>query len=387
MHTSNEIFRVLFASVLLGLCLGACGKNDAAPAAKSEGKGGDKSASAPAAGAPAKPAGLPVRATTVTVAAADSEVSAVGNLIAAESVVIRPEIAGRVVRLQIQEGQAVQKGARLLELDQAELQAQLAGSTANAKTETQRYDRTKELFDKSFISQEALDVARGNMNRAKSRQKQDEALLAKTVINAPFSGVLGLRQVSLGAYVKAGDDIVRLDNIASLKMDFRVPELYAPKLKSGQTVSLRVDAYPSETFTGKIYALEPSMDEKTRTIMARAEVPNQKAKLRPGMFARVNVLLESHGNALWVPEQAIWPQGNDAFVYRVADGKAHLTKVEIGLRRPGSVQIAKGVQEGDTIVTDGQMKLKDGAPVMVLPATPPTAQAPGSGPAAPKSGG
>lgn len=361
-------------ALLLASALAACGKNDAAVTAKTEAKGGDKAAQAGA--APAKPMGLPVKAVTVSVASADSEVTAVGNLLAAESVVIRPEIDGRIVDLRIREGQAVQKGARLLALDQAEMQAQLAGSTANAKTESQRYTRTEELFEKNFISQEALDVARGNMNRAKSRQKQDEALLAKTVINAPFSGVLGLRQVSLGAYVKAGEDIVRLDSVASLKMDFRVPELYAPKLKPGQAVAIRVDAYPGETFNGKIYALEPSMDEKTRTVVARAEVPNPATKLRPGMFARVNVLLETRSNALWVPEQAIWPQGSDSFVYRVVEGKAMLTKVDIGLRRPGSVEIAAGVSEGDTIVTDGQMKLKDGAPVTVLPAAPPTAQAP-----------
>lgn len=382
MHTGFRRFKWLSCSLVLIATLSACGKKDAAVAVKPDAKAGDKPAQS--AGGPPKPMGLPVKALEVSVAAADSEVTAVGTLLAAESVVIRPEIAGRIVALNIQEGQGVRAGTRLLALDQAELQAQLAGSTANAKTEIQRYERTQELFDKNFISQEALDVARGNMNRAKSRQKQDEALLAKTVINAPFAGVLGLRQVSLGAYVKAGDDIVKLDNIASLKMDFRVPEVYAPKLKPGQTVQIRVDAFPSEAFAGKIYALEPSMDEKTRTVMARAQVPNTDAKLRPGMFARVNVLLETRSNALWVPEQAIWPQGSDSFVYRVVDGKAVLTKVEIGLRRPGSVEIAQGVSAGDTVVTDGQMKLKDGAPVIVLPSPSPqpTAQAP----AAPKSG-
>lgn len=380
MYTGFRGFRWSICLLLLIALLSACGKKDVAVAVKADAKGGDKPAQA---AGPSKPMGLPVKAMPVSLAAADSEVTAVGTLLAAESVVIRPEIAGRIVALNIQEGQAVRSGTRLLELDQAEMQAQLAGSTANAKTETQRYERTQELFDKSFISKEALDVARGNMNRAKSRQKQDEALLAKTVIQAPFAGVLGLRQVSLGAYVKAGEDIVRLDNIASLKMDFRVPEMYAPKLKAGQPVHIRVDAFPNETFTGKIYALEPSMDEKTRTVMARAQVPNLEAKLRPGMFARVNVLLETRSNALWVPEQAIWPQGNDSFVYRVVEGKALLTKVQIGLRRPGSVEIAQGVSAGDTIVTDGQMKLKDGAPVTVLPAPAPTAQAP----ATPKAGG
>lgn len=364
----SSTVRFILPLLLFGLALTSCAKKSDGPEAK-----GDAAATkATVAAAPAKPpGGLPVKATLVALGNADAEVSAVGNLLAAESVVIRPEVGGRIVQLNINEGQAVARGTRLLALDPAELEAQLAGSTANAKTEIQRYERTKELFDRNFISQEALDVARGTMNRAKSRQRQDEALLAKTVIHAPFSGVLGLRQVSLGAYVKAGEDVVKLDSISSLKMDFRVPEVYAPKLKPGQNVALRVDAYPDEVFNGKIYALEPSMDEKTRTVMARAEVPNGQTKLRPGMFARVNVLLESRADALWLPEQAIWPQGADSFVYKVVNGKAMLTKVEIGLRRPGRVEIANGVAEGDQVVTDGQMKLKDGAPVTVLPEAPP----------------
>ena len=373
---------LLFPLLVVALTGIGCGKKEELASAQAK-PVSDK----PSAGAAAAKPPTPVRAAAVSIGAADSEVSAVGTLIAAEAVTIRPEVAGRVVELHIKEGQAVRKGAKLLALDQAELQAQLAGSTANAKTESQRYDRAKELRDKNFISQEALDVARGTMNRARSRQKQDEAMLSKTVILAPFSGVLGLRQISEGAYLKAGEDIVRLESINSLKMDFRVPEVYAPKIKAGQQVQIKVDAYPTEIFRGKIYALEPSMDDKTRTVVARAEVPNPDAKLKPGMFARVNVLLETRSNALWVPEQAMWPQGRDTFVYKVVEGKAMLTKVEIGLRRPGDVEIISGLTPDDIIVTDGQMKLKDGAPVSVLPTQqPPTAQAPAT-PATPKTGG
>ena len=334
--------------------------------------------------AAAKPMGVPVKAVPVRIGKVDSEVSAVGSLIAAEAVVIRPEIAGRVATLHFQEGQVVQKGAKLVSLDPSEYQAQLAATAADAKTETQRYERAKELLDKKFISQEALDVAKGNMDRALAKKQQDEVLLSKSTIVAPFSGVLGLRQVSPGAYVKAGEDVVRLENISSLKLDFRVPEMYMSRLKPGQEVSIIVDAFPKETFKGRIYALEPSMDEKTRTIVARAQIPNAQAKLRPGMFARVNVLLETRPNAILVPEQAIWPQGRDAYVYRVADGKASLTKIELGVRRPGEVEVLTGLASDAVVVTDGQMKLKDGAPVMVLPNQPPAASA---GPAATKTGG
>jgi len=136
-------------------------------------------------------------------------------------------------------------------------------------------------------------------------------------------------------------------------------------------------------YSGVIFALEPGVDEKTRTVLARALIPNPQNKLRAGMFARVNVLLETRPNSILVPEQAIWPQGRDAFVYRVVDGKATLTKIELGVRRPGEVEVLKGLSPKDMVVTDGQMKLKDGAPVTVLPMKPPAAPA---APAAPASG-
>ena len=299
-----------------------------------------------------------------------SEVTAVGTLIAADSVVIRPEIAGRVVGLHFQEGQLVQKGAKLMTLDPSEYRAQLAATTADAKTESQRYERAQELLEKNFISKEALDVAKGNMDKALAKQQQDEVLLSKTTISAPFTGVLGLRMISPGAYVKAGDDVVRLENLSPVKLDFRVPEMYLSQIKPGQGLTIRVDAYPNDAFQGKIYALEPAVDEKTRTVVVRAQIPNLQNKLRPGMFARVNVLLSTRPNAVVIPEQAIWPQGRDTFVYRVVDGKAVLTKVELGVRHPGEVEVLKGLSAKDVVVTDGQMKLKDGAPVMVLPAQP-----------------
>jgi membrane fusion protein (multidrug efflux system) len=325
---------------------------------------------------------LPVKAERVKVAEVQSDVSAVGTLIAADSVVIRPEIAGRVTGLHFQEGQLVAKGAKLVTLDPAEYRAQLAGTSADARTEKMRHDRAKELLDKGFISKEAVDVAQGNMERALAKQQQDEVLLSKTTIVAPFSGIVGLRQISPGAYLRAGDDIVRLENVSAVKLDFRVPEAYLSKLRPSQEVSIKTDAFPNETFKGRIFALEPGVDEKTRTILARALIPNPQNKLRAGMFARVNVLLETRPNSILVPEQAIWPQGRDAFVYRVVDGKAMLTKIELGVRHPGEVEVVKGLSATDMVVTDGQMKLKDGAPVTVMPVAPPAPAAPAPGKAA-----
>ena len=169
-------------------------------------------------------------------------------------------------------------------------------------------------------------------------------------------------------------------------MDFRIHELYLAKVRPNQEIALRLDAYPGEEFRGNVFAVEPAIDEKTRTILMRARIPNKSNKLKPGMFARVVVTLENRSSAILVPEQAIWPQGQDSYVFRVVEGKALLTKITIGNRQPGQVEIIQGLNAGDIVVTEGQMKLRDGAPVMVMsppPETPSGAPAGAPAPGAP----
>jgi membrane fusion protein (multidrug efflux system) len=364
----------LLAALVIAASTAACGKKEE-PAAGAPPK---PPSSGPAAGAGGPPPGLPVKAVQVRLGDVQADVYAVGSLLAEESVLIRPEIDGRVVDIHFAEGQQVAKGAKLVTLDPAEYRAQLAQAEAQARTESQRYERAKELLAQRFISQEALDVARNNVDRSEALRREAEVRLSKTTISAPFPGTVGLRLISPGAYVEKGTDIVRLENIASIKLDFRVPELYSSQVRAGQQVSVRLDAFPGEQFTGRIYAVEPVVDEKTRTVLLRARVPNQGLKLKPGMFVRVALTLETRKNAILVPEPAIWPQGQDSFVFRVEGGKAMLTKVEIGARRPGEVEIVAGLSPSDTVVTEGQMKLRDGAPVMVLPSQPPPTAGGGS---------
>lgn len=380
MHTPTiRNVTILTALVTAALITGCGSKSDtgAAPA-KADAPKPDAAKTAdaakPATPAPAAKPGLPVKAETVKISKVSDDVSAVGSLLAEESVIIRPEIDGRIVGLHFQEGQAISAGARLVTIDPTEYEAQAAAQRADLKTEEQRLARTKDLYEQKFISKDALDVQVGNVARLKAHVDEAESRLAKTVIRAPFSGILGLRQVSPGAYVKAGSDIVRLENVSSIKVDFSIPETYLAKVRPNQEIVVRLDAYPDEQFKGRVYAVEPVVDERTRTIAMRARIPNKGFKLKPGMFVRVAVTLDSRPNAVVVPEQAIWPQGKDSYVYRVVDGKAALTKVEIGNRAPGSVEILKGLAANDVVVTDGQIKLKDGAPVSVI-AAPPAAQA------------
>ncbi len=323
-------------------------------------------------GAPgAAPPPMPVKAIAARVAPAIEETSAVGTLRADEAITIRPEIAGRVAKIFFAEGQGVKKGALLARLDSAELAAALASSRAQAGLDWQRLARAEDLHQKGFISQQALDEARSNHSRSLAKQSEDEAKLAKTEMRAAFGGVAGLRQVSEGAYVAAGTDIARLEKIDTLKLDFRVPELFLARVRSGQNVRIVVDAYAENSFSGAIYAIEPAVDEQTRTVLVRARVGNADMRLRPGMFARVQLQLGVREKAIWIPEAAIVPRGQDSFVYRVADGKAALVKVRIGLRRQGEAEILNGVAAGDLVVTEGVQKIGPGSPVMVMGDAPP----------------
>jgi len=332
---------------------------------------------APAQAPGGRPPEVPVKAAPVRVRALSTDVSAVGTLLANESVMIRPEIAGRVVAIHFDEGQAVPRGARLVTLDQSEYKAILAQSEADAKLATRRYERSQELRKQNFISQEAVDEARSNLDRSVARRQETAVKLAKSEIRAPFAGIVGLRQLSPGAYVKEGADIARLEDIDSIKVDFRIPEVYVGALRPDQEVAVRVDAFPNQTFKGRIYALEPSVDEKSRTLLVRARIPNKDRKLRPGMFARVVLSLGTRDAAIVVPDQAIVPRGESAFVYRVVDGKAALTPVTTGARAPGEVEIVKGLSPQDIVVVDGQIKLQDGAPVTIIGTPPiPSAAAP-----------
>ena len=362
MYKRLKSIYVLGPVIVASLVLSGCGSEPEA----------DKQAAKPVkpAAAPAKPMGLPVKAAQVTVGAVVDEVTAVGTLLADESVVIRPEIDGRIASLHFHEGQAVNKGQRLVTLDSSEYEAQLAGIKAELKTERQRYVRGQELYQQKFISKEALDALAGTVDQLEAKVEEAQARVDKTVIRAPFSGTVGLREVSPGAYVKAGDDIVILENLSNIKVDFRVPEVYLSKIKREQPVALRVDAYPGEQFKGVVYAVQPAVDKQTRTLLMRARVSNQGAKLKPGMFVRVALTTSTRPKAISVPEEALWPQGKDNYVFVVVDNKVKLTKVELGNRRPGEVEIVEGLSPGDVVVTEGQIKLRDGAPVMVMGAPP-----------------
>jgi membrane fusion protein (multidrug efflux system) len=360
----------------------------AATGTVSPAKPGDTGAASklPSAAAPSAPPTVPVKAVPVRVGMVTNDVTAVGTLLANEAVTIRPEIDGLIQTIHFDEGQSVGRGTRLVTLDPSEYKARLAQAQADVTLDRQRLQRARDLFSKKFISQQALDEAQGNLARSVARREEAAARLKKTVISAPFTGTIGMRSVSPGQYVKAGDNIVRVESTSPIKLDFKVPEIYLARIKKDQEVQVKVDAYPSDNFNGRIYAIQPGLDEQTRTVWLRANVPNLESKLRPGMFARVALILEKMGDSIVIPEQAIVPKGNDSLVLKVVNEKAEIVKVKLGTRRPGEVQVLEGLSANDVVVTDGQAKLMmmPGAKVMILPAAAPMPAAGNGAPAQPQ---
>jgi membrane fusion protein, multidrug efflux system len=304
-----------------------------------------------------------VEAVTASTAAMPQMITAVGSLRSDESVTLRPEVAGRVVAIGFEEGRPVAKNAVLVKLDPAINAAEVQQAKANLTLAKSKYERAVDLQKQGFISGQARDEAENNLMVAEAAEALAAARLAKTEIRAPFSGIIGLRSVSIGDYVKEGQDMVNLESIDPLKVDFRVPEIYLKQVEVGQTLEVGLDALPGKTYQGKVTAINPLVDAAGRAIVIRALVKNADTALRPGMFARVKLLTRAAQDALVLPEQALVPQGEDQYVFRVVDGKAVRTKVEVGQRRDSRVEILKGVAPGDTIVTAGQIKIRDGTPV------------------------
>ncbi|KAA0685760.1 efflux RND transporter periplasmic adaptor subunit [Azospirillum brasilense] len=328
---------------------------------------GGASSGAPAAGGP--PGGtppMPVEALPVKVGTVSRQVTAVGSLLSSESVVIRPEVAGKVSEIAFLEGQAVKKGAVLIRLDDSIARATLAQAQASIAFSRAELSRAEELYRQRTGPARNREQALAKLQSDEAAVQLAKAQLEKLTLTAPFDGVLGLRKVSVGDVVAAGKDIVNLEAIDTLKLDFRVPELYLPTVRTGQTLKVAVDSFGGRSFDGMVYAIDPLVDVNGRAVVIRARVPNTDGALRPGLFARVALTLDQNPNAVLVPEQAVSAFGNKQFVFKVVEGKAVQTTVTLGERRNAEVEITAGLQPGDVVVTAGQLKIRDGAPVVVV---------------------
>ena len=317
-------------------------------------------------GVAATQAPVTVEVVTVERRAMAYDVSAVGSLVSNESVVLRPEIAGRIARIGFRDGEAVQRGAVLVELDNAVQRAELQQARAKLTLAKANSGRTEDLFARNFVSQSSRDNARAELDLARASLDLAQARLDRTVIRAPFAGVVGIRSVSPGDFVQDGDALINLEDIATLKLDFRLPELYLDRVQQGQALELATDVLPDETFAARVDAIDPLVDAQGRAVRLRASLANPAGRLRPGVFVRVRLVLAERPNVLVVPEAAlVAAPGNVQFVYQVLEGKAQRVDVTTGMRRDAVVEIVSGLAQGAQVVSAGQLKLRDGAPVLV----------------------
>jgi membrane fusion protein (multidrug efflux system) len=293
-------------------------------------------ARAPEAGAPPQAQGgfaVPVETARVTVGPIERRLTAVGSLRSNESVVIRPEIAGRIAEFRFDEGERVEQGHPLVVLDDSVWSAVVEQAQAALELSQANHERAVDLLERKVGTTKARDEAFSQMRVDQAELELARARLDKSVITAPFDGVVGLRKVSVGDYVDAGADIVNLAQIDPLKADFRIAEGFLGAVRPGQRIELGVDAFPDRAFAGEVFAIDPLIDESGRSILLRARLPNPDHLLRPGLFARVTLVLNEREGAIQIPEQALVPQGQDQFVIKFADGKAACTKVTTGIRR------------------------------------------------------
>lgn len=337
---------------------------------------------APAVGGPGKPGGgapggfaVAVETARVQVLDFTDEAAAVGTLKSSESVVLRPEVAGRVDTINFRDGAAVARGSLLLTLDAAVQEAELQQAKANLGLAQSNFRRNLELLEKKFVSQQAVDNVAATLKVQEAAVQLAQAKVDKTRIKAPFNGVVGLRSVSVGDYVKEGQELINIEETGTLKVDFRLPEAYLSRLARGQAVELSSDTLPGHRFQAVLDAVDPLVDQSGRAVSCRARLNNPQGQLRPGMFARVRLIFGERKGVLMLPEQAL-VSGAAPMVFKVVDGKAVAAKVKVGVRRAGQMEIVEGLAVGDLVVTAGQLKLREGMPVRAIGEGAPPAPAP-----------
>ena len=339
--------------------------------------GAGAAASAPAQGAAASP-GAAAKPPSVEVARVElarliDDTRTVGSLRSSRSVVLRPEVSGRITQLNFTDGQRVRKGQVLVQFDDQLPQAQIQQSQAELSISQANQKRNQELVAQNFISQRSLDESAANLQVAQAKLSLARATAARLKIIAPFDGIAGIRQVNVGDYLKDGADIVNIEDIDALYVDFRLPERYQSKIRRGQTAQLDIDALPGQRYTAQIQAIDPLIDANGRSVGIRGCIDNRALQLRPGMFARVNAVFGVRDNASVIPEEAIVPQSGKQFVIKLLEGPSEATRktqrveVKVGLRSPGKVEILEGLAPGDTVVRTGQQRIqKDGTVVTVV---------------------
>jgi len=299
----------------------------------------------------------------VRIAEVQQSYQALGTANANEAITITSKITGTVRTLNFTEGQMVQRGHILVELDDREAKASLASAVADEATAKANYDRAAQLLTSGNSPKATVDTLRSTLEGAQARAEAARARLADLTIRAPFAGRLGLRRLSVGALVSAGTLITTLDDSSVMKLDFSVPEILLSRVAAGAEVLAKSDAYPTRVFKGIARTVDSRVDPVTRAVEVRAEVPNPDGLLQQGMLLTATIVLERREAAMLIPEEALVPIGEDQFVFILDGGKAIQKKIVLGERMRGSVEVRGGIDKDARVIVGGLQRLRDGMTV------------------------
>jgi membrane fusion protein (multidrug efflux system) len=351
--TKRTIISFLAVTVLAfsGVILNGCGKDNGGQ--MNRGGGGSSGRGA-----------VPVEALIVQPQLLQNNILTTGTMLANEEVELRSEISGRVTGVFFEEGRRVRQGERLLKINDRELQAQLTRQEVEEKQAFDDEQRKRGLYESKLISREEYDKAVSGLKMTQAQKEAIRAQLAKTEIMAPFDGIVGLRHVSEGGYVTPNVLIATMQDTDPMKVEFSVPEKHARRLTPGTKVRVQIGD-SRDLYAGVVYAVESKIDPDTRTMKARATIPNPGADLIPGSFARVEITLEELPDAIVIPSGAVIPRISDEIVYVCRGGKARSISVATGIRTDSGVQIVQGLAPGDTLIVTGLLQLADGKDVEI----------------------
>ena len=348
----------LFLTGFVLLILSACGSSDKKTTSQTASSG------SPAAMAGAKQPPMPVDVYVIKPSLINEKIEVSGSLLANETTEIHPEISGRLVQLNIAEGRFVSKGALLAKIYDGDLQAQLKKLEVQLDIARTNENRSAQLLKIQGISKSDYDASLLNVNNIKADIDITRANITKTEIRAPFSGKLGLKYVSPGAFVTPSTVLTTISEVNKLKLQFSVPEKYGSEIKNGQLVSFKLSG-SDKTFSAAVIATETSIGEDTRSLTVRALVKNNDPALIPGTFANVQMILGNNPNAIMIPNGAVVPQGRKKQVFVFKDNKALPTDITTGVRDSANVQVLTGLFPGDTLITSGLLFLRPGSDVRV----------------------
>lgn len=308
---------------------------------------------------------IPVSVAEAQLATLSETIEAIGTTRANESVTITAKVTDKITRVNFSDGQYVNEGDLLVELTNAEQTAQLAEARADLNDAATQLERLEGLAAKGTASKAQVDESRARHAIAEARLEAIMARLDDRVIRAPFSGVLGLRQISPGTLVSPGSEITTLDDLSTLKLDFAVPELFLSAVEVGSPVVAKSASYGDDTFEGSVSGVDPRIDDITRSVTVRAAMPNEDGRLRPGMLMTVALITNEH-TALSVPDTAVIAGQDQSYVYVVDnESTAYRRSVQTGISSGGRIEIKSGLEMGERVVVLGLLRLRDGAPVVV----------------------